>query len=438
MVLPVPQPPRVSLAVASMTDPGLDPEKQVNEDACVARDLPIGHLLVVCDGMGGHVGGREASEAAIRTILEHMGAVAADVHPGASLKAAIGHAGKVVYDLGGSSANLLRPGSTVVAILSHAGGSEVAHVGDSRGYLIRASQIHPITRDHSMVQQMVDAGVLKPEEAIGHPDANKITRALGMSATVEVEVRATPLAHQKGDLFVLATDGLSDLVMPPEILSVTLQARQARGLDFACQQLVALANSRGGHDNITVLLAEVLDCPSCSEARSRTVVTDDPVPADAAAMTVPLSPGGLHPTMVDDGAEVAAGQPAVEPTPTWVGDEPSERDSEAEYALEALRRRKLTWLIVGTALVLFGLGLVVTSIWWAWAAAAMREAEATERLAIAQVSDPAPGIPAHRDVTVRGLVARSRPGAQQTLLKPVPWEAAPTRRRPGVRKWFVS
>jgi protein phosphatase len=421
-----------------MTDPGLDPEKQVNEDACVARDLPIGHLLVVCDGMGGHVGGREASEAAIRTILEHMAAVGADGHPGASLKAAIGHAGKVVYDLGGSSANLLRPGSTVVAVLSHAGGSEVAHVGDSRGYLIRGSQIHPITRDHSMVQQMVDAGVLKPEEAIGHPDANKITRALGMSAAVEVEVRPTPLAHQKGDLFVLATDGLTDLVMPQEILSVTLQARQTRGLDFACQQLVALANSRGGHDNITVLVAEVLDCPACSEARSRTVVTDDPVPMEA--VMAPASPGasGLHPTVVDDGAEPLVGQPAVEPTPTWVGDEPAERDSETEYALEALRRRKVTWLIVGTALVLFGLGLVVTSIWWAWAAAAMREAEATERWAVAYVSDPAPWILAHRDGAVRGLLARSRPGAEQTLLKPVPWEAASARRRPGVRKWFVS
>jgi protein phosphatase len=411
-----------------LTDPGLDPEKQVNEDACVARDLPIGHLLVVCDGMGGHVGGREASEAAIRTILEHMGAVGADVHPGASLKAAIGHAGKVVYDLGGSSANLLRPGSTVVAILSHAGGSEVAHVGDSRAYLIRASQIHPLTRDHSMVQQMVDAGVLKAEEAVGHPDANKITRALGMSATVEVEVRPTPLAHQKGDLFVLATDGLCDLVMPQEIMSVVLQARQARGIDFACQQLVALANSRGGHDNITVLLAEVLDCPACSEARSRTVVTDDPVPADAAAMTAPVSPGGLHPTVVDD-AVGSAGPPEVGPTPTWVGDEPAERDSETEYALEALRRRKLTWLIVGTALVLFGLGLVATSIWWAWAAAAMREAETTERLAQA---DRAPR------VLARGLLARDFPGAEQTLLKPLPREAASARRRPGVRKWFVS
>lgn len=415
-----------------MTDPGLDPEKQVNEDAWVARDLPIGHLLVVCDGMGGHVGGREASEAAIRTILEHMGAVGADAHPGAALKAAIAHAGKVVYDLGGSSANLLRPGSTVVAILSHAGGSEVAHVGDSRGYLIRASQIHALTRDHSMVQQMVDAGVLKAEEAIGHPDANKITRALGMSATVEVEVRATPLAHQRGDLFVLATDGLCDLVMPQEILGVTMQARQARGLDFACQQLVALANSRGGHDNITVLVAEVLDCPACSEARSRTVVTDDPVPLDA-AVVVPASPGvsGLHPTVVDDGSELAVVQPggAVEPTPTWVGDDPVGRDSETEYALEALRRRKLTWLIVGTALVLFGLGVVITSIWWAWAAAAMREAEAADRLAHV-TSSPSP--------RVGGLPARDRPGAKQTLLDAVPWEAASVRRRPGARKWFVS
>ncbi len=373
MVQPVPQPSRVTLAVAFMTDPGLDPDKQVNEDACAAKDTGLGHLLVVCDGMGGHMGGKEASDAAIRTILGDMEAAAVGTNPGAALKAAIEHAGQVVYELGGSSGNLLRPGSTVVAVLSHAGGTEVAHVGDSRGYLMRAGQIYPITRDHSMVQQMVDAGVLRPEEAVGHPDANKITRALGMSAAVEVELRPTPLAHQRGDIFLLASDGLSDLVKPEEMLGLTTQGRQSGGLELACQQLVSMANARGGHDNITVLLGEVMDCPTCTETHTKTLIPDEPVAASPATMpvlpTVSGHPGssGVHPTVVDDGSPM--GQETPPPPATWVGDEP-ERDSDVEFAADALRRRRMTWLVVGGALILFGIVLVITSLWWAYSASA--------------------------------------------------------------------
>lgn len=375
MVQPVPQPSRVTLAVAFMTDPGLDPEKQVNEDACAAQDVGLGHLLVVCDGMGGHMGGKEASDAAIRTILGDMEAAGAGANPGAALKAAIEHAGQVVYELGGSAGNLLRPGSTVVAVLSHAGGSEVAHVGDSRGYLMRAGQIYPITRDHSMVQQMVDAGVLRPEEAVGHPDANKITRALGMSAAVEVELRPTPLAHQRGDIFLLASDGLSDLVKPEEMLGLTTQGRQSGGLELACQQLVSMANARGGHDNITVLLGEVMDCPTCTETHVKTLIPDEPIAPSPATMPVLPTIGGLpgssgvHPTVVDEGGPVPVGHETPPPPATWVGDEPG-RDSDVEDMADALRRRRMTWLVVGGALILFGVVLIITSLWWAYSASA--------------------------------------------------------------------
>ena len=388
MVQPASHPPRVALSVAHLTDPGLDPDKQVNEDACAAGDLSLGYLLVVCDGMGGHMGGKEASEAAIRTIFADIEAAPVGTNPGAALKAAIEHAGRVVFELGGTGANLLRPGSTVVAILSHAAGSEIAHVGDSRAYLMRGGQIFPLTRDHSMVQQMIDAGVLKPEEAVGHPDANKITRALGMSATVEVELRPTPLAHQQGDLFLLASDGLCDLVMPPEMLSITIQAKQARGLDFAGQQLVAMANSRGGHDNITVLLAEVAACPTCTEVK--TLIPDDqpaivaappatvpvlPAMGNGPAKTDPGAPVGVHPTMVDDGVEpimspapgaVALSSDGSPPAPTWIGSQGEQRESFDGH--EALQRRRSIWFMVGVVLVLLGLLLVLSSIWWAYSA----------------------------------------------------------------------
>lgn len=395
MVQPAPPSSRVVLSVAHLTDPGLDPDKQVNEDACAAGDLGLGHLLVVCDGMGGHMGGKEASEAALRTIFADIEAAPVGTNPGAALKAAIEHAGRVVFELGGAGANMLRPGSTVVAILSHAAGSEVAHVGDSRGYLMRGGQIFPLTRDHSMVQQMVDAGVLKAEEAVGHPDANKITRALGMSAAVEVELRPTPLAHQKGDIFLLASDGLCDLVSPPELLSATSQARQARSLEFASQQLVSMANARGGHDNITVLLAEITDCPTCTETKTF-IPVDTPVPIAGPPATMPVlpalgsfpatdpaAPPAVHPTMVDDSVAPVVSGPIGEsgsPPPTWVGDDPhGERESESD--LDAVKRRRVLWLVVGAVLILFGLLLVISSIWWAYSATAASQSGRDERLA---------------------------------------------------------
>jgi serine/threonine protein phosphatase PrpC len=162
--------------------------------------------------MGGHTGGREASETAIRTILEHVRAAPPGDPAPRVLEAAIAAAGRAVHAVGGTAPQELRPGSTCVALLVNEDGTDVAHVGDSRAYLVRPGAIQRLTRDHSMVQQMVDAGVLAPEDAAHHPEANKITRALGMSAEVEVELAPEPVPLAKGDTLLLATDGLTDLV----------------------------------------------------------------------------------------------------------------------------------------------------------------------------------------------------------------------------------
>ena len=191
---------------AELSDPGRDPSKQVNEDASGYAETPIGHLAVVCDGMGGHESGREASQTAVRCIIDAARAQAADVLPGLVLKQALERAGRAVYALGESAATAHRPGSTCVALLLHPGGAEVAHAGDSRAYLLRAGQIERLTRDHSMVQELVDSGRLAPEHAHAHPDANQITRALGIDPEVAVEVRPEPLALTPGDVLVLATD----------------------------------------------------------------------------------------------------------------------------------------------------------------------------------------------------------------------------------------
>jgi serine/threonine protein phosphatase PrpC len=244
--------------IAQASDPGRDPNKQVNEDSCGFSESRFGHLMVLCDGMGGHYGGQEASRRAITTIFETLERMPETMPPGQALKASIEEAARRVYELGGGVENKVRPGSTVVAMLLHDGGLDVAHVGDSRAYIIRSNQIYPLTRDHSMVQGLIDAGYITEEQAIGHPDSNKITRALGMKPEVDVELRPEPMEVFPGDLMLQASDGLTDLALGPDILAATRQALASGDLTYACNQLVRLANDRGGHDNITVQIVRIL------------------------------------------------------------------------------------------------------------------------------------------------------------------------------------
>jgi serine/threonine protein phosphatase PrpC len=243
------RPQNASLEIAERTDPGRDPEKQVNEDALACAETPLGTLAIVCDGMGGHAGGKEASELAVRTILEVMGAATPKTPARDALRVALEEANRRVWSMPTAEAGY-RPGSTVVAVLVHELGAEVAHVGDSRVYLLHAGAVSQVTRDHSMVQEMVDRKLIRAEDAASHPDANKILRALGIAKEAEVEVRPEPLRYVAGDVMVLCSDGLSDLVGPAEILEIAGSQPPAQ----AAGQLVDLANARGGHDNITALV----------------------------------------------------------------------------------------------------------------------------------------------------------------------------------------
>jgi serine/threonine protein phosphatase PrpC len=237
-----------AVEIAFRTDPGRDPDKQVNEDAATHVETRLGLLAIVCDGMGGHAGGKEASELAVKTIVECVqnasGSTAAH-----ALKVAIEEANRRVVAMSTAESGL-RPGSTVVAMIAHEGGAEVAHVGDSRMYLVHAGAISQVTKDHSMVQEMVDRNIIRAEDAATHPDANKIMRALGITGDVDVDLRAEPIAFVAGDVFVLCSDGLSDLVGPADILQVAGSHPPAQ----AASQLVDLANARGGHDNVTAMV----------------------------------------------------------------------------------------------------------------------------------------------------------------------------------------
>ena len=257
---------RLKVDFAQASDPGRDPNKQVNEDSCGYAETRFGHLAVLCDGMGGHYGGREASRCAITTIFEVFEQMPASMLPAHALKAAIEEAGRRVYLLGGPPENRARPGSTVVAMLLHDRGLDCAHVGDSRAYIIRSNQIYPLTRDHSMVQGMIDAGMLTEESAMGHPDSNKITRALGMKPDVDVELRPEVMELYAGDILLQSSDGLTDLALGRDILGATRQALASGGVEHACTMLVKMANDRGGHDNITVQMVRVTDVASKTAA----------------------------------------------------------------------------------------------------------------------------------------------------------------------------
>lgn len=305
------------------SDPGRDPNKQINEDSCGYAESKFGHLCVLCDGMGGHYGGREASRLAIATIFDVIERSPDTTAPIDALRAAIQEAGRRVYGLGGPPENRARPGSTVVAMVLHDRGVDVAHVGDSRAYCIRADQIYPLTRDHSMVQGMVDAGLLTEAQAIGHPDSNKITRALGMGTEPDVEVRPEPMELFVGDVLLMSSDGLTDLVLPADILSTAQRALAAGGVAGACQALVALANERGGHDNITVQIARVLEVP-----KVHTTIPEAPEASWAAAQ--PVEMGGSESPPKPPEARWAGAQPAQRVALTAVDGAPGVRPTLAE------------------------------------------------------------------------------------------------------------
>jgi protein phosphatase len=210
-----------------------------------ARIERFGELLVVCDGMGGHASGEVASHLGVETIIAAYYADPGDDRV-AALRQAFEEANARIHAEGRGSM-----GTTGVAALLHHDALHMANVGDSRGYLIRGGELRQITRDHSLVSEQVAAGVITAEQARSLYYRNVITRALGYQAEVTVDMFRWPL--QPGDVIVLCSDGLHGLVSDDEIARIALH----ESLDEAVDQLIDLANQRGGSDNITVLIARV-------------------------------------------------------------------------------------------------------------------------------------------------------------------------------------
>jgi protein phosphatase len=250
------------IRVVSTTDTGRIREH--NEDAA-ATDMDLG-LLVLADGMGGYNAGEVASELAIKTIMnlvregldaQTRGQVDEEsglMRQSIILRNAIARANKIIWQTAQSQPQCKGMGTTLVACLFHDDKISIAHVGDSRLYRLRDDQFEQLTLDHSLLQELVDRGFYSPEEAQRSTNRNYVTRALGVEATVEVEVQEEAVRVE--DLFVLCSDGLTDMVEDEDI-HLTINTFNAN-LKTVAEQLVGLANENGGRDNITVSLASIL------------------------------------------------------------------------------------------------------------------------------------------------------------------------------------
>ena len=234
----------------SKTDIGM--VREVNQDYVFTTETPIGNLpnlLVVADGMGGHRAGEYASRLAVEILKQEL-SEGMQGDPEAMMKSAITDANEGVLEAARQDANLSGMGTTLVVATVIEKTLFFANVGDSRLYLLN-DDIKQLSKDHSLVQEMVRLGGINQEEAKYHPDKNIITRAIGAKEEVEIDFYEYRL--KKGDVILMCTDGLSNMVEDEEILHIV---KSSRDVVEAVEQLIERAKENGGNDNIGVIVAQ--------------------------------------------------------------------------------------------------------------------------------------------------------------------------------------
>ena len=260
---------------AGVTDTGR--RRLRNEDAFVCEPP----LFAVADGMGGARAGEVAAELAATALEERAGETAGTD----ALVELVEEANRRIWERSMTDPETTGMGAvTTVALVEDGAGTVViGHVGDSRAYLMRGGAIEQLTRDHSLVAELVATGVLTPEEAETHPQRSAITRALGTEPSVEVDI--VTVDGQPGDLFLLCSDGLSSMVSDDGVAA----AVEAAGRDpaGAAEALVAAANARGGEDNITVVLFELVEGGVDPEVQGTVPAGQSPQSPPDAQVTVP-------------------------------------------------------------------------------------------------------------------------------------------------------
>ncbi|HMM55638.1 MAG TPA: Stp1/IreP family PP2C-type Ser/Thr phosphatase [Candidatus Desulfobacillus sp.] len=249
------------LRIASCTDAGR--VRTHNEDAVYAS--AAAGLAILADGMGGYNAGEVASgmatallgselEKAFLKSPPHRLEVSGRLHAHKVLETEIARSNAAIYQAAQSQPQYAGMGTTLVVALFYDNRVTVAHIGDSRLYRLRGEDLQVLTRDHSLLQEQIDSGMITAEEARLSHNRNLVTRALGVDPVVEPEIR--DYDTMPGDIYLLCSDGLNDMVEEEEI-ALTLQALAAN-LDLAATQLVEMANDCGGRDNVSVILVRIL------------------------------------------------------------------------------------------------------------------------------------------------------------------------------------
>ncbi len=260
--MPLPQSEKTPLDVAMLSHPGM--VRPHNEDS-IFGDADTG-LVVLADGMGGYNAGEVASGIAVNVV---SGGLAAELssgrelskvdvqsgltHAALLLQQQIAAANKGIYEAAQTRPECAGMGTTIVAAVFHGNRVSIGHIGDSRCYRLRGEKFEQLTHDHSLLQEQIDAGQLTPEQAKYSLNKNLVTRALGIEAIVPPDI--TEYRLEADDIYLLCSDGLTDMV-EPDVLH-TLVSRGRANLTRAAADLVDLANENGGRDNISVILVHV-------------------------------------------------------------------------------------------------------------------------------------------------------------------------------------
>jgi PPM family protein phosphatase len=251
-----------ALEIASCTDPGM--VRSHNEDS-IASDGQVG-LAVLADGMGGYNAGEVASGMAttvivtdLQQLLQEKVPYEVDEESGQAiaqklLREQIAKANTSIYQASQSQPQYAGMGTTLVVALFYDNKMTVAHIGDSRLYRQRGDEFRQVTKDHSLLQEQIDSGMITAQQAKQSQNKNLVTRALGIDPTVDAEVH--DYDTQPGDIYLLCSDGLCDMVSDEDI-GMALQTLGAN-LKLCAQQLVQMANDNGGRDNVSVILIRVL------------------------------------------------------------------------------------------------------------------------------------------------------------------------------------
>jgi protein phosphatase len=330
----------VSLAIRAVAQSDVGLVRQGNEDSGYAGP----RLLVVADGMGGHAAGEVASAVAVEALaeLDGPGPAPSDLDVQQALTDAIRRANQRIRDLVEADPRRAGMGTTVTALLWTGNGFELAHIGDSRAYLLRDGELTQLTRDHTYVQALIDEGRLTEAERETHPARSLILQALGGD---EVSPDLAEVVAQAGDRVLVCSDGLSGVVAAERLRDVLAEERDPQ---VASDRLIALARQGGGPDNITAVIADV----------ATSAYEPQPDDTTEAHLVGAAAIGAAHPDALRYDEDAPGDEPdaTVGPAPTAAAGTAEDDGEQQRYAPR--RRRRWRWVAVLAVLAVLG-GLAV-------------------------------------------------------------------------------